>query len=102
MVSLHLGAAALATSSTVRRHWMVAGRPAHHLIDSRSGRPASTPVVSASAICATAVEAEAAAKAVLLLGAEGLAWASRMPWVRHAVVVWHDGTVYATRGLEVA
>ncbi len=100
--SLHLGAAALATSSTSRRRWIVEGRPAHHLIDSRTGRPASTPVVSASTICRTAVEAEAAAKAVLLLGAEGLAWASRMPWVRDAVVVWHDGTVYATRGVEVA
>lgn len=102
MVSVHLGVGALATSSTLRRRWVVAGRTAHHLIDPRSGRPAVGPVVAATAICTTGVEAEAAAKAVLLLGADGLAWAARQPWVRAAVVLWQDGSVFSTSGLEVA
>ena len=39
--------------------------------------PARSPVVSATAVAATAVEAEAGAKAMLLLGEDGLAWADR-------------------------
>lgn len=100
--SVRLGVGALATSSTLRRRWKVGGSDAHHLIDPRLGRPAATPVTTAAAICSTAAEAEAAAKAVLLLGAAGLAWADRQPWVRAALVVWEDGSVWATSGLEAA
>jgi thiamine biosynthesis lipoprotein len=99
---VHLGVGALATSSTQRRSWSVAGSRVHHLIDPRRGRPASTPVTTASAIAATAVEAEAAAKAVLLLGGAGLAWADSQSWIRAALAVWEDGSVYATAGLEAA
>ena len=70
------------------------GREAHHIIDPRTMRPAITPVVSASVITETAAEAEAGAKAVLILGADGLKWADSQPWIRQAVVVWHDGSVY--------
>jgi thiamine biosynthesis lipoprotein len=76
--------------------------PAHHLIDPRSGNPAMTPIISATVIAATAVEAEAGAKAVLIRGATGLAWAAATSWIRSAVAVWHDGNVYATPGVEVA
>jgi hypothetical protein len=31
-----------------------------------------------------------------------LAWADRQPWIRGALVVWHDGNVYATTELEMA
>jgi len=101
-VRVRLGVGALATSSTLRRTWNVAGTRVHHLIDPRVGSPAATPVTTASAICSTAVEAEAAAKAVVLLGADGLAWADRQSWIRAALVVWDDGSVYATSGLEAA
>lgn len=97
-----LGVGGLATSSVARRRWDTAAGPAHHIIDPRHGDPAVTPILSASVIAATAVEAEAGAKAVLILGAEGLAWAERQPWIRSAVAVWHDGTVYATPGVELA
>jgi thiamine biosynthesis lipoprotein len=101
-VRLALGVGGLATSSTGRRRWVTSDGPAHHLIDPRTGDPAATPVVSASVTAETAVEAEAGAKAVLILGASGVAWAARQPWIRSAVVVWHDGKVYATPGVEVA
>jgi thiamine biosynthesis lipoprotein len=101
-VTVELGAGALATSSATRRRWRVGGRDVHHLIDPRTSQPSESPVLSASALAATAVEAEAAAKAVLLLGADGLAWAERQPWIRSAVAIWEDGNVYATTGLEVA
>jgi thiamine biosynthesis lipoprotein len=96
-----LGIGGLATSSVGRRRWDAGGEEAHHLIDPRTLQPARTPVVSATAVAATAVEAEAAAKAVLLLGEEGLAWADDAPWVAGAIVVWADGRVFATRGLDL-
>ena len=97
-----LGIGALATSSTLRRSWKVAGRQVSHLIDPRTGAPVESPVVTATALAASAVEAEAAAKAVLILGEDGLAWAAERPWVKAAMVVWNDGSIYSTRGLEIA
>jgi hypothetical protein len=64
--------------------------------------PIVGPVLQASAMTATALEAEAAAKAILLRGSGGLAWADRQPWIRGAIAVWHDGNVYATSGVEMA
>lgn len=96
-----LGQGALATSSTTRRRWAVGDREAHHLIDPRSGRPSESPVLSATVTASTAVEAEGGAKAVLMLGEDGLAWADEQSWIRSALVIWHDGSVYATRSLEL-
>ncbi len=100
--TIRLGVGALATSSVSRRRWRIGGTEVNHLIDPRTMRPTSSPVLSATAITATAVEAEAAAKAILLRGADGLAWADRRPWISGALVVWQDGSVYATTGLEIA
>lgn len=97
-----LGVGALATSSTARRRWEVAGRKVSHLIDTRTGEPVASPIVTATAVADTAVEAEAAAKMVLILGEKGLAWADRTSWVRSALAVWSDGSVYSTAGLKVA
>ena len=47
---LGLRNAAIATSSRVYRSWRHAGRPAHHLIDPRSGTPAATNIVSVTVI----------------------------------------------------
>ncbi len=59
----------VATSSIGRRSWLdPAGRPAHHLLDPSTGRPAFTGVVQATALAPTAVEAEARAKAAVLAG----------------------------------
>lgn len=100
--TVHLGLGGLATSSITGRRWHVRGRSAHHIIDPRTGAPAHTPVFSASVSAATAAEAEAGAKAVLLLGADGLAWAEKQSWIHAAMVVWQDGNVYATTGWEMA
>ncbi|MCP4965422.1 MAG: hypothetical protein GY926_09320 [bacterium] len=97
-----LGSGGLATSSSSRRRWKVAGREAHHIIDPRRLAPATSPIFSATVIAASAVEAEAGAKAVLLHGEHGLAWAEQQNWIDAALVVWHDGNVYATTGWEMA
>ena len=60
---------AVATSGIGRRSWLDAdGRPAHHLLDPATGRPAFTGVVQATALAPTAVEAEWRAKAAVLAG----------------------------------
>ncbi len=97
-----LGEGGLATSSSTRRRWNVGGTEVHHIIDPRRMAPATSPVFSATVTAVTAVEAEAGAKAVLLHGADGLAWAEKQDWIGAALVVWHDGNVYATTGWEMA
>jgi len=99
---IRLGVGALATSSIARRRWRYGSGEANHLIDPRTMRPSDGPVLQATAITATAVEAEAAAKAIVLLGVGGLAWADRQPWIRAALAVWRSGCVYGTTGLEMA
>jgi len=60
---------AVATSGIDRRIWWdAANRPAHHLLDPATGRPAWTGVVSATAKAPTAALAEALAKAAILAG----------------------------------
>ena len=102
ILRIHVGRGALATSSVGKRRWRVAGREVSHIVDPRTMRPVVTPVVSATVLARTAVDAETGAKSVLLLGEDGLAWASRQAWISAAVVEWHDGSVYGTPGLEVA
>ncbi len=102
IVRVHVGVGALATSSTAKRRWRVAGSEVAHLVDPRTMRPVHSPVVSATVLTGSALEAETGAKTVLLLGSDGLSWAAEQSWIRAAVVLWHDGSVYATSGLEVA
>lgn len=64
-------AGAVATSGTTRRSWKTEQGTAHHLIDPRTGRPAETGVVQATAIAPTTSEAEYRAKAALLGGRGG-------------------------------
>ena len=79
----------VATSGIGRRSWLDAGgRPAHHLLDPATGRPAFTGVVQATALAPTAVEAETLAKAAVLSGPAGA-----RAWLPHGgVVVLDDGT----------
>jgi len=65
---------ALATSGSVKRRWLRAGRVQHHLIDPRSGRPAESPWAQVTACGANCLAADIAAKAGFLLGWAGPAW----------------------------
>jgi thiamine biosynthesis lipoprotein len=66
----------VATSGIGRRSWLDArGRPAHHLLDPATGRPAFTGLVQVTALAPTALEAEIRAKAALLSGPDAArAW----------------------------
>jgi thiamine biosynthesis lipoprotein len=67
--TFEVAAGGVATSGIGRRAWLGAsGRPAHHLLDPATGRPAFTGVVQVTALAPTALEAEIRSKAALLSG----------------------------------
>jgi thiamine biosynthesis lipoprotein len=75
LVTLHLHGGGVATSGKDRRRWMQGAFLNHHIIDPRSGQPAITDILTVTVIAPTVMEAEAAAKAVFLLGSgAGLEW----------------------------
>ena len=89
--TFELSEGAIATSGIGKRSWLDAdAQPAHHLLDPRSGRPAFTGIVQATALAPTAAEAEALAKAAVLSGPEN---ATR--WLRHGGIVVYDSGDYA-------
>jgi len=65
----------VATSATDRRRWMLGGALRHHIIDPHTGTSSESDVVSATVVAPNAIEAETAAKSVLIRGSvEGIAW----------------------------
>ncbi|HEY5318018.1 MAG TPA: FAD:protein FMN transferase [Solirubrobacteraceae bacterium] len=80
----------IGTSSIVKRSWLEGGRPAHHVLNPATGRPAYTGVVQVTALAPSALEAEALAKAALLSGPDGAA-----AWLRHGGVIVLDDLSHA-------
>jgi thiamine biosynthesis lipoprotein len=74
---VRLPAGAIATSSVTCRSWRRAGQVLHHIVDPRTGRPASGPWLMASVAAATCADANAAATAALVAGAEAEGWLGR-------------------------
>ncbi|HEV2528733.1 MAG TPA: FAD:protein FMN transferase [Thermomicrobiales bacterium] len=72
VVALHAGA--LATSGLGHRTWTRDGVQLHHLIDPRTGAPASIHWRSVTVAARDCAAAEVAAKAAWLMGAAGPAW----------------------------
>ena len=69
----------VATSGVSVHRWGRDDETRHHLIDPRTGQPASTDVVQATVLAGTAREAEAFAKTAVILGAAaGLAYLDRI------------------------
>jgi thiamine biosynthesis lipoprotein len=69
IASFALACGGIATSGIGKRSWLDGnGRPAHHLIDPGTGRPAYTGIVQVTALASSALDAEIAAKAALLSG----------------------------------
>lgn len=81
---------AAATSGIGKRSWLDRDRrPAHHLLDPATGRPAFTGLVQATALAPSAAEAEALAKAALLSGPD-----AARGWLPHGGVVIDDNGDY--------
>jgi thiamine biosynthesis lipoprotein len=85
-----LAAGGVATSGIGKRCWTsAAGEPRHHLLDPRSGRPAFTGIVQATALAPSAFLAEVHSKWALLSGPE--LGPARLPY--GGVLVHDDGSV---------
>jgi thiamine biosynthesis lipoprotein len=72
--TLNLDHGGMATSGTSRRRWRRNGRIQHHLIDPSTGQPSDSIWTLVTVAAASCRDADVAAKAAFLLGAEGPAW----------------------------
>lgn len=88
----------VATSSTDRRRWMQGDSLRHHIIDPHTGQSAESDVVSATIVAPTAVEAETAAKSVLIRGsAEGLDWLESKSNLAGLIILENGNILYSQR-----
>jgi thiamine biosynthesis lipoprotein len=97
-LTLELSNCGLATSGRDRRRWRRGARELHHLIDPRTGEPSDSDVLRLTVVAADAIEAEIAAKALFLAGAEQAcaeADAAGIP----AVIVTEDGRTMLAGGI---
>lgn len=87
---------AVATSSIMCRQWRRAGQVLHHIVDPRTGLPASGPWQTVSVAAATCADANAAATAAIVAGESAEEWlaVAGVP----ARLVGHDGRVRYTGG----
>jgi thiamine biosynthesis lipoprotein len=91
----------VATSATDRRRWMQGGQVRHHIIDPRTGLPAESDVVSATVVAPTAVEAEAAAKSILIRGSlDGLDWLESNPALASLLILEDGQILYSQKIME--
>jgi thiamine biosynthesis lipoprotein len=88
---IRLAAGAVATSSITCRQWRRGGQRMHHIVDPRTGYPASGPWRTVSVAAASCAMANAAATATIVLGPDARAWltGTGLP----ARLVRHDGTI---------
>jgi thiamine biosynthesis lipoprotein len=90
---------AVATSGDYERYRVVAGRRYHHIIDPRKGYP-SRGCMSVTVVAEHALEADALATAVFVLGLEeGRSLLEKLPDVE-GIIVDGDGKIAASSGLQ--
>jgi thiamine biosynthesis lipoprotein len=97
---VRLAAGALATSSITCRQWRRGGRTLHHIVDPRTGLPATGPWRTVSVAAANCAEANAASTAAVVAGDRAPAWLAGhgLP----ARLVDHDGGVRRVAGWPAA
>jgi thiamine biosynthesis lipoprotein len=96
--TLELGRCGAATSGKDYRRWKRDGVLSHHIIDPRTGQSAETDVLAATVIAPTVLEAEMAAKVVLIYGSQpGLAWLEARPQMAGLLVLDDGQQLYSQR-----
>lgn len=70
LAQLHIPEGAVTTSSVMKRSWRQDGKPRHHLIDPRTGKPAETDWLSVTVINPEVIAADVFAKTLLIGGAK--------------------------------
>ena len=94
--TLELGRCGVATSGKDYRRWKLDGVWSHHIIDPRTGQPAETDVLTSTVIAPTVMEAEMAAKVVLISGSQsGLAWLDAHPQMAGLLVLDNGKLLYS-------
>jgi thiamine biosynthesis lipoprotein len=95
-----LAAGGMATSTTTIRRWSRGGQPVHHIIDPRSGNPADGCWRTATVVAASALAANTASTAAIVLGQEASGWlaAQGLP----ARLVNQRGEIVTTSGWPAA
>ena len=73
-----LASGGLATSSTAARRWRTPSSAAHHIIDPRTGEPADGPWRTVTVWARSAVDANVASTAAIILGDEGPAYLAEL------------------------
>lgn len=97
---LLLTSGGVATSGRDIRHWRRGNLEQHHIIDPRTGAPARTDVLTTTVVAPSTREAEAAAKAVLILGSEaGREWLERFSYLA-GLVITEAGEIIRTSNLD--
>ena len=88
--------AAIATSSTVSRHWVQGGRTMHHVLDPRTGQPARPVWRSVTVAADTCLHANAVTTASLVRGERAVDWVRGLGLP--ARFLRHDGVLVHTDG----
>jgi thiamine biosynthesis lipoprotein len=86
----------VATSTTTVRTWRRGGETAHHIVDPRTARPASGPWRTATVAAPSALRANTASTAAVVLGDDALPWLEQHGLA--ARLVRRDGSVHVTAG----
>lgn len=100
LVLLKAGNCGIATLGTDYRRRKMGDRWENHIIDPCTGRPAQTDVPSVTAVEPTVIDAEMAAKAVLILGSrQGLEWLNNQTNMEGLLVL-EDGRLIESKNFN--
>jgi len=89
----------VATSTTTIRRWRRRDAEVHHIVDPRTGQPASGPWRTASVFARSALRANAASTAAIVLGDRAPAWLEDHGLA--ARLVSNDGEIMTTAGWPI-
>lgn len=90
----------VATSGTTIHRWGTGRAARHHLIDPRTGAPASTNLVQATIVATSARLAEAFAKTAVIVGLDAAPRALRRPGIMGGLLLTQDRRLVALPGTE--
>jgi len=88
----------VATSGKDRRRWLQNGVLRHHIINPLTGQPAETDLLTVTVIAPDVMQAEAAAKAVFIMGSQpGLKWLESQNDLACLLILENGPTLYSKR-----